>query len=309
MLTRETFIGPWAGMPVAWTQDNRFDEQTYRGDIARMCEVGVPGVYTGGSTGEFFAMEFDEFKAVAKATIEECKAHGTPVMIGCTSTYTLGVLRRAACAAEMGAQAIQIALPFWYKFPEDRLVPFFREIAAATDGMALSVYETPRVKKVLSVDEHRAIKDAAPNYLMVKSNPGSVGVTIDGCVALSEFINVFVTEDMWAKFCPKGACGSCSSMVYYNPRVIMQLWRDVQEKDWAAVERCCRKLIELNEFLDGRFGPLGYTDSAYDRLGGAGAGFLKGGLNLRGPYAQPTEEHLRELRQWYREHFPEMLVL
>ena len=52
-LTRDTFTGPWAGLPVAWTDDDRFDEVTYRADVARCCQAGIPGVYTGGTTGEF----------------------------------------------------------------------------------------------------------------------------------------------------------------------------------------------------------------------------------------------------------------
>ncbi len=90
MLTRQTLTGPWAGLPVAWTEDDRFDEETYRGDIARCCRAGMPGIYTGGTTGEFYAMELDEFKAVARATVAECHAHGKPAMIGVSSTYTLG---------------------------------------------------------------------------------------------------------------------------------------------------------------------------------------------------------------------------
>ena len=78
MLTRETFTGPWAGLPVAWTDDDRFDEITYRGDVTRCCRAGVPGVYSGGTTGEFYAMEFDEFQEIARATVEACHACGTP---------------------------------------------------------------------------------------------------------------------------------------------------------------------------------------------------------------------------------------
>ena len=95
MLTRETFIGPWAGLPVAWTSDDRFDESTYRADVARCCDAGAPGVYTGGTTGEFYAMEFDEFEAIARATVDESHGRGKPAMIGCSSTYTLGAARRA----------------------------------------------------------------------------------------------------------------------------------------------------------------------------------------------------------------------
>ena len=84
MMSRETFRGPWAGLPVAWTDAGNFDEETYRQDVRRCAEAGMPGVYTGGTTGEFYAMEFQEFQAVARATVEECHAGGKPAMIGCT---------------------------------------------------------------------------------------------------------------------------------------------------------------------------------------------------------------------------------
>ena len=71
-----SFAGPWAGLPVAWDHKDRFDEQIYRSDVARCCKAGVPGVYTGGTTGEFYAMEFDEFKAVEAQWIVEQVGHG-----------------------------------------------------------------------------------------------------------------------------------------------------------------------------------------------------------------------------------------
>ena len=195
MLTRETFTGPWAGLPVAWTNDDRFDEATYRADVARCCEANVPGVYTGGTTGEFYAMEFDEFKAVTRATVEECHARGKPAMIGCTSTYNLGAARRAAYAAQCGADAIQVALPFWMEIGDAQIVPFFKEVVDASGGLPLSIYETMRAKKALTLDQHRAVKDAVPSYLMVKANEDTVGRTPDGCRVLSEYVNVFVGEN------------------------------------------------------------------------------------------------------------------
>ena len=83
MLTRETFQGPWAGLPVAWTENDEFDEDTYRQDVTSCCRASVPGVYTGGTSGEFYAMEWDEFTAVARATVSVCREYNTPCMIGC----------------------------------------------------------------------------------------------------------------------------------------------------------------------------------------------------------------------------------
>jgi dihydrodipicolinate synthase/N-acetylneuraminate lyase len=308
-LTRDTFTGPWAGLPVAWNDNDRFDEATYRADVARCCEAGVPGVYTAGTTGEFYAMEFDEWKAVTRATIEEGRAHGVPVMIGCTSTYNLGAARRAAYAVECGADAIQVALPFWMEIGDDQIVPFFTEVAAAAEGLPLSIYETTRAKKTLTLDQHRAIKDSVPSYLMVKANADTIGRTPEGCRALSAFVNVFVSESKFAELGRVGAKGGCSSVVYWNARVILSLWEQVERHDWANADATCLRVNKLVDFLGEEFGPRGFTDTAFDRLGAVAGGFLRCGLRSRGPYPAAAPHDVETLRRWYREHFPEMLVL
>ena len=307
MLSRDTFVGPWAGLPVAWTERDEFDEQTYRGDVARCCDAGVPGVYSGGTTGEFYAMEFDEFRAVARATVDECHTRGKPAMVGCSSTYTLGAARRAGYAAELGADAVQVALPFWMEVDDAQIVPFFREVARAAGELPMSVYETTRAKKALTLDQHRAIRDAAPNYLMVKANAGTLGATPEGCAELSRFVNVFVGEGLWSKLGRAGAVGACSAMVYWNPRVVLALWQKLRERDWPAVDEQCQRIGELHEFLATAFGSKGFTDTAYDRLGGRASAFLRTSLRSRGPYPSCTQEDVEALRGYYRDRFPEML--
>jgi len=305
-LTRETFAGPWAGLPVAWTDDDRFDEAAYRENVANCCRAGVPGVYTGGTTGEFYAMELDEFSQVARATVEECHAHGKPAMVGCSSTYTRGAVRRATIAAELGADAVQLAMPFWIEIGEPQIVPFCKAVAEAA-GLPLSIYDTPRSKRSLTLDHHRAIKEAVPGYIMVKATPGSIGAMPEGCAALAELVNVFVHESLWAELPAAGIHGCCSAMVYWNPRVVLDFWSKVQAGDSAAVEQLHRKFASLHDFLFAQFGPKGYTDTTYDRLAGAACGFLKTNLRNRAPYPPATAEDVQTLRNWCQDHFPEML--
>jgi len=307
MLNRENFTGPWAGLPVAWTDDDVFDEETYRTDVARTCEAGVPGVYCGGTTGEFYAMEFDEFQRASVAMVEECRAHNVPSMVGCTATYTLGAMRRAEWAAQIGASAIQVALPFWMQVGEEQVVPFFREVARASGGMPFSIYETMRAKKALTLAQHRAIVEAVPTYVMVKANVGTIGAEPDGCQSLSEFVNVFVGETRWPELGPRGAVGCCSAMVYWNPRLVLELWELLQQQRWDELEQRTAKLKALHEFLAGHFAAKGFTDTAYDRMGGRAGGFLKTSLRSRGPYPSATLDDVERLRQWYAENLPEML--
>jgi dihydrodipicolinate synthase/N-acetylneuraminate lyase len=228
-------------------------------------------------------------------------------MIGCTSTYTLGVARRAAYAAEIGADAIQVALPYWMEINEDQIVPFLAEVVSASGGLPLSIYETTRAKRTLTVEQHWAIKDAVPGYMMVKANAGTLGCTPKGCASLSQFVNVFVGEDKWGQLGRTGAIGCCSSVVYWNPYLILALWHQLQQREWASVDATCERISHLFEFIGTTYGPKGFTDTAYDRLGGIAGGFLKASLRSRGPYPACTQEDVETLRRWYHEHFPEML--
>jgi len=305
MLTRETFRGPWAGLPVAWKDDDTFDENTYRADVARCCAAGVPGVYTGGTTGEFYAMEYEEFTAVADAAIAECRQAGTPVMIGCTTTFTRGTIRRARYAQEQGADAVQIAMPFWMALTDVEIVHFYEEVAAAIPGMPISIYETTRAKRAIPLEVHRRLHDAVPNILMVKSNADTLGDTEEGCAEISKLYNVFVGEDEIHTLGPCGAIGSCSSLIYMNPAFTLKMFGLLYAKQWDVLklmtDQAHRFFYEGLALLD-----TPGLDSAGDRLLGRCLGFLKVNLRCRGPYTSCTEDEVACVREWVRVNTPEL---
>lgn len=309
MLTRKEMVGPWAGLPVAWDEDLGFDEEAYRADVERTCKAGVPGVYTAGTSGEFYAMEFDEWQAISRATVEVCKRCGTPVMIGVTSTYTLGAQRRAAFAAELGADAVQVALPFWMEMDDRTIVPFFKDVAGACPGLALTIYETLRAKKSLTIDQHRAVSDAVDSYLAVKSNAGTVGCTPEGCAALSEFVNVWVGEGKFSSLGPHGAMGCASALVYMNPRVLLHMFDLLTQQRWDELQPLTDLVHCL--FSEGLkpFAARGFTDSGFDHLMGVASGFLKMNVRTRGTYPGATEADVIALRTWMQAHTPELLEL
>ena len=277
MLTRENFTGPWAGLPVAWTADNRFDEDTYRQDVAGCCQAGVPGVYTGGTTGEFYAMEFDEFKAVARATVEECRRHSKPAMIGCTSTYTLGAARRAPARPSCGADAIQVALPFWMEMPADgRSCPSSRKSPRAAPGLAAvglrnapgqgraDARPAPRDqgRRAQLPDgqgerEHRRLharglpRAVADRQRVRGREPVRVAGPLRGARELQLGRLLGAAVHRWGS-------GRRSSAATGRP--------------WT---RTAPKLDLLFAFLFEQWGERGLTDTGYDRLGGVAGGFLK----------------------------------
>jgi dihydrodipicolinate synthase/N-acetylneuraminate lyase len=309
MLTRETFRGPWAGLPITWTENNTFDEKTYRGDVARCCAAGVPGVYTGGTSGEFYALELDEFAAVTDAALAEGKQAGVPVMIGCTATFTDGVIRRARYAQEKGADAVQIALPFWMALTDEEIVRFYTEVAAAIPGMPLSIYETLRAKRAIPIEVHRELHETLPTILCVKANADTLGHSPEGCAALSQYYNVFVGENAVWELGRFGAIGSCSSLVYMNPRYTLKMFDLLYAQQWDELKVMCDQVDRL--FCEGLepVSAKGCLDTAVDRMLGMTAGFLKTTLRSRGPYASCTQEDLEALRAWTRANVPELMEL
>lgn len=307
MLDRSTLTGPWAGLPVAWDAGDRFDEAAYRRDIARCAAHRVPGIYTGGTTGEFYAIADDEFRVITGVTVEEAHAHDTPVMIGCTATSTRGALARIEVAVAAGADAVQVAMPFWLPLSDHEIVLFFVQLASACRPLAFSVYETERSKRVLTVDQHREIREAADNYVMVKANSGTVGDTPDGCRKMSEFVNVFCSEHRWPALASSGVIGCCSAAVYANPTVVLALWRSLRDGDLPGLDAGAARLWSLYEFVFDAFGDRGFQDSAYDRLVGAATGFLSAGIRCRAPYSSPEQADVRRVRDWLTEHLPEMV--
>jgi 4-hydroxy-tetrahydrodipicolinate synthase len=309
MLSRSEFIGPWAGLPVAWNQDWTFDEKAYRQNVVTVCQAGVPGIYTGGTTGEFYAMEFDEFKQVSLATAEECRARKTPCMIGVTSTYTLGAQRRAEYAAKLGADAIQLALPFWMELTGPEILSFVRDVASACPGLALSIYETTRAKNCLTLEQHRLIHDEVPAYLGVKSTAGTLGATPAGCAALSDFVNVWVSEHRWHELGPFGAIGCASALVYLNPKVILHMFDLLRKKDWDRLKPWTDRVKKFTSEGLCPFTEKGFQDSAYDHMLGLVAGFLAMSPRSRPPYTSATPDDIQQLRSWLDINLPEFLQL
>ena len=71
MLGKDQLQGMWISVPTEWDENDQFDEATFRDEVAMLIEAGAHGVYTTGTTGEFYAMDWDEFKLVTDVFLDE----------------------------------------------------------------------------------------------------------------------------------------------------------------------------------------------------------------------------------------------
>lgn len=304
-LSFSTLKGMWAGLPVPWTSRDKIDEAALRENVRRTCRAGAHGVYTHGTTGEFYAQTLAEWKQVVIATIEEARAFQTPIQIGCTSLSTRDVIRRVAFAQESGANAVQVAFPFWLPLTDAQALRFLTEVTKAIPGIPLVLYNTERSRKPLTVDLLKRILDAAVPLIGCKGARTRKELRLFHQVAPR--VKFFVGEASLARWWQDGARGSYSSLIYACPRLMVRYYKMCKQngREAKVVERKLKRLA--TEYVLPRLA-RGMYDTAFDRTFATATGFLAGNLLFsRAPYDSATAADVQEFREWCARRFPEFL--
>jgi dihydrodipicolinate synthase/N-acetylneuraminate lyase len=310
-LTRAGLGGIWAGLPTPFDARDRLDTEAFAESVATAAGWGVAGVYTTGSTGEWFALDDGEFGELMAALEEgRCAAaaagHAVPAQAGVTATATRLVLRRAELALEQGADALQVALPPWIPLSDEEVVGFFREIAAAFPGVPIVHYNVQRAGRLLDGPAYRRVADAVPELVGAKIT-GSDDVLWASLRAHVPDLALLVGETLLPLRVPDGARGTCSSYIYYAPALMTRLWeavRDGRTKD--ARDAAARFEAFEAEVID----PLaaeGHEDAAIDKAFAAASGHLPVEPRIRAPYRGVPADVVEVLAVIIRERYPDFL--
>lgn len=304
-LTTDNLHGVWPALIVPWTAGDRLDEARFESEVRAYAGTGVQGVYTGGTTGEFYAQDDATFARVAEIACAQGHAAGLLVQIGCTALATRVVRQRIAAARAAGADGIQLALPFWLELRPQEAVDFFRAAADAAGPLPLVLYNTSRARLKAGPELLARLAEAVPTLLGVKDTACTVD-ELRAMLAAAPRLAIFGAEHDLADKLPAGGRGTYSSIAGLNARRVVALYR------LAAAGRLdeARPLQdELRRFTFELLLPMvreGLWDSAVDRVQRvAGGGDV--GLECQGPYRSATSQHVQRLRDWCRVHAPALL--
>ena len=93
-LTCDNLHGVWAAITTPFDDNEGFDEGVFREISGVLHAAGVHGIYTTDSDGEFYAIEFDEFKQIVRVFADETQRLGFP-----TRSASPGATRKACSIA------------------------------------------------------------------------------------------------------------------------------------------------------------------------------------------------------------------
>lgn len=307
LLTRSNLRGVWPALIVPWDANDEVHEARLAEEVRHFAACGVHGVYTGGTTGEFYAQDDAAFERIATVVCQAAREAGLPAQIGCTALSTRTVRRRIGRARTEGASGIQIALPFWLELRDDEVLSFFHAIAEAAGPVPIILYHTSRSKRLLSPQLIGRLAKELPTFIGMKDT-GCDAPALAAMLAAAPELAIFGGEHNLAAKSRVGGRGTYSSVTGLNARWIVALYEACARGDWeraAELEAPVARL--MHEALIPLVREAGLMDSAVDRLqriiGGGDVG-----LACQGPYRSATPEHLRRLREWCAAHVPELLT-
>ena len=164
---RPTFDGVLFFPVTPFTESGDVDFDALTRHLAKGVDAGPGGVFIACGTGEFHAMEDQEFGAVVRTAVEVV-AGRVPVYAG-TGGSVAQAKRFALAAKESGADGLLLLPPYLVEVPQAGLVDYTRAVAEATD-LPVIVYNRNNAK----FTEASAVAVAKiPNVIGFKDGTGN----------------------------------------------------------------------------------------------------------------------------------------
>jgi dihydrodipicolinate synthase/N-acetylneuraminate lyase len=166
---------------VALDERGDINEPELRRFISWLIERGVHGLYPNGSTGEFTRFTAEERRRIVRIVCEEARGR-VPVLAGAAEANVKETLAACEAYAGMGAAAVAIVSPFYYRLSPEAVYAYFADIArhAPIDvtlyniPMFASPIDVPTVRKLAEFPRVIGIKDSSGDLAFMMRMIGAV---------------------------------------------------------------------------------------------------------------------------------------
>lgn len=259
--------GIFPPVPSIFREDGALDLTRFQENIRRLCETGIAGVVILGSNGEYVYLTENEKREVIRAGIEAVP-EGKLALVGTGSESTRATIVLSEEAARLGADAVMVVSPHYYKplMTLAVLEKFYNDVAEAS-AVPVILYSVPRFTGielgaglVSSLARH-------PNIVGIKDSSGNV-------VQISEFVSrcpsdFQVLVGSGSALYPAlavGAVGGVLALAIVAPRECVQVQRLFTEGRHDEARQLQMRLLPVNQAVTGTYGIPG-VKAAMDLLG------------------------------------------
>lgn len=238
----------------------RVDESAFRDLVEWQIEEGSSALVPCGTTGEVATLTSDEHALVVRLCIEQARGR-VPVIAGCGSYSTAASMRMMKVAAELGAAAALVVVPYYNKPSQAGIAAHFRALAEASD-LPIVVYNVPgRTVADISVETLAEVAKL-PTVIGIKDATGNLArVTAQRLACGEQFCQLSGNDDMALGFNAMGGVGCISVTANVAPRLCAEFQKATLERDWDKALKLQDQLYPLHAalFSDASPGPAKYA--------------------------------------------------
>ena len=261
------------------------DEDSLQRLVEWQIEQGSNALVPCGTTGEVATLNADEHRQVI-ATVVRTANGRVPVIAG-TGTYnTEASIERTRAAADLGADAVLVVVPYYNKPSQAGLAAHFTAIAESSP-IPIVVYNVPsRTVADISVETLGQIA-RHPKIVAVKDATGNLArVSAQRIACGTDFCQLSGNDDMALGFNAMGGVGCISVSANVAPKLCSDFQKAMREGRWEDALELQDRLYPLHTalFTDASPGPAKYA------LSRVRPGFP---IELRLPLTEPSESSKR----------------
>ena len=160
----EDFKGVIPAVLSVFDAQEELDEKGTRELIRFLTSFDIGGLYLTGSTGEAFLMNSEERKRQVEIVMDEV-GDRLPVVVHVGAMSTRASVELAHHAEAVGAAGISSVPPFYFKFNEEQIFGYYRDISEAT-SLPMIVYNIPlagmmtvdMIQRLSEIDNVKGVK-------------------------------------------------------------------------------------------------------------------------------------------------------
>ncbi|MSU70200.1 MAG: dihydrodipicolinate synthase family protein [Opitutaceae bacterium] len=300
-LDSESLHGLWSAVPTPFRGGGEIDYGALRENCFRLAKAGVDGIYTTDSDGEFYAIEWPEFKVLAAkfgGVLTELKLDA---QMGVTWINTRGVIDRIKASVDAGISTVHVALPFFMPMPAVDVRRFFADLATAVPQARWVYYAHPNCLPLLKGKELAELAAEFPDQL--------IGTKLNA-YELNDLTDVFLLCPKLAHFGGErnllfasllGAKGCYSYWVNVMPKWMRTYVHACLQHDYRRATEMYRKLCDFENRYMPPIRQQGYRHGIVGKARGSLRNFLVDDGSTRGPYQPVPPPLIAALKSQFEE--------
>jgi len=242
----KTLVGVIPAVLTPFDKNEEIDEVGMRQLVSYLIGTGINGLYLTGSTGEGFTMSNEERKRVVEIVMDENKGR-VPVIVHVGAIGTKLSIDLAKHAEEVGADGISSVPPFYWKFNEDQIFNYYKEISDAC-SLPMIVYNVPLVgllgmkaiKRLASIENVKGIKYTALSHYEITQIKYEVG---------EDFLVYSGADEMSVSGLLAGADGIIGSTYNVMPEIFIKIKNAIDNKEIDEAVRLQKQAVQAIMYL------------------------------------------------------------